>query len=94
MASYPGSLVTFTNHVDFTETILAAHVNGLQDEVTNIESTLGVNPQISDWTSATYSSGFSGSYTWPSLSARLKNLEQGLIGYGGFTPHPFLLAGM
>lgn len=44
-ASFPAALKSFgTAHQDFTENILAAHVNDLQDEVVAIEGNLGVLP--------------------------------------------------
>lgn len=45
-ASYPASVKSFgPAHQDFTENILAAHVNDVQDEVVAIESMLGTTPQ-------------------------------------------------
>ena len=93
MASFPGSLVTFTNHVDYTETIMAAHVNSLQDEVTSLETTLGYGANsllTSTWSGVPSEA----TTTWTTLSDRIRNIEIGLKSYGGFAPHPFLLAGM
>lgn len=45
VAAYPASLKSFgVAHQDFTENILAAHINDLQDEVSAIETNLGVVP--------------------------------------------------
>ena len=90
MTAFPGSLITYTNHVDFTETILAAHVNSLQDEVVAIETKLGTSLVTSTW------SGTPSEVTtsWTNVAERISNIEIGLKSYGGFAPHPFLLAGM
>ena len=74
-AYYPGLVKTFTNKVDFTDTILAQHVNALQDEVTAIESNLGTYIKTS--------SGWVGSFdktttTWDTLKDRIANIEYGL----------------
>ena len=44
-AAYPTNIKVFPTHVDFTEVIIAKHVNDLQDEVVAIQNTLGTNPQ-------------------------------------------------
>ena len=74
-AYYPTLVKTFTNRVDFTDTILAEHVNSLQNEVSAIESNLG--------TYITTSSGWIGDWdkttaTWDSLKDRIANIEYGL----------------
>jgi hypothetical protein len=74
-AYYPGVVRTFTNRVDFTDTILAEHVNSLQDEVNAIESNLGTYIRTS--------SGWIGSFdqtttTWNTLKDRIANIEFGL----------------
>jgi hypothetical protein len=76
VAYYPSSIKNdFTTKVDFSDTILAGHVNDLQGEVTAIEGTLG--------TSITVSSGWVGSFdrlttNWSTLKDRLNNIEYGL----------------
>jgi len=75
---YPGAVRNFgSDVVNFTDTILAEHVNYLRAEVNSIETVLG--------TYLTLSSGFVGSYTeptisftWDSLKDRLANIEYGL----------------
>ena len=75
---YPGAVRNFgSDVVNFTDTILAEHVNFLRAEVNSIETVLG--------TYLTLSSGWSGSftrpnisYTWDSLKDRLANIEYGL----------------
>jgi hypothetical protein len=42
-ASFPSAIKTFTTKVDGTSTIEASHVNDLQDEVSAIETELGIN---------------------------------------------------
>ena len=72
--------------VNFTDTILAEHVNYLRAEVNSIETVLG--------TYLTLSSGWIGSftepvisYTWDSLKDRLANIEYGLhTAYAAKTP--------
>ena len=74
-ASYPSSVKSFTTKVDFSDTVLAEHVNSLQDEVNTIEANLG--------TYITTGSGWVGSFdqvttNWNSLKDRLANIEYGL----------------
>lgn len=83
-ASYPASVKSFTTKVDFTDTVLAAHVNDLQDEVISIESTVG--------TSIKTGSGWVGSFdqittSWNTLKDRINNIEYGLnTAYAGRMP--------
>ena len=83
-ASYPSAVKSFTTKVDFTDTVLAAHVNDLQDEVNSLEATLG--------TSIKTGSGWVGSFdqittTWDTLKDRLANIEYGLgDAYGRIIP--------
>ena len=84
---YPGSVRNFgSDVVNFTDTILADHVNILRAEVNSVQTVLG--------TYLTLSSGWTGSftrpnisYTWDSLKDRLANIEYGLnIAYSARTP--------
>ena len=84
---YPGAVRNFgSDVVNFTDTILADHVNFLRAEVNSIETVLG--------TYLTLSSGWVGSftepsisYTWDSLKDRLANIEYGLhTAYAARTP--------
>lgn len=78
-ASYPASLKSFTVHTNNTDTIDAAHVNALQDEVAAVESTVGTAPNVSTTVSA--SSTFNKtSYTYTDVSSRLANIEKGITG--------------
>lgn len=72
---YPGSVKTFTAKVDFADTVLAEHVNTLQDEVNAIEATLGTYVKTG--------SGWIGSFdqvttNWATLKDRIANIEYGL----------------
>lgn len=74
-ASYPSSVKTFVTKVDFADTVFAAHVNDLQDEVNAIEATLG--------SSIKTGSGWVGSFdqvtsSWNTLKDRINNIEYGL----------------
>ena len=74
-ASYPSAVKSFVTKVDFTDTILAEHVNSLQNEVNSLESNLG--------TFIKTGSGWVGSFdqittSWDSLKDRLANIEYGI----------------
>jgi hypothetical protein len=74
-ALYPSSVKSFTTKVDFTDTVLAEHVNSLQDEVRSLESTIGTLPNVG--------SGWVGSFdqittNWNTLKDRIANIEYGL----------------
>lgn len=43
-ASFPGSIKSFTTLVDLADSVLAEHQNAQQDEITAIETELGVDP--------------------------------------------------
>jgi hypothetical protein len=83
-ASYPISVKSFTTKVDFTDSVLAEHVNSLQDEVNSLELNLGTYVRTS--------SGWVGSFdqvttTWNTLKDRLANIEYGLNdAYGAMIP--------
>ena len=47
MAVYPSGVKSFQNKTDFTDIILAEHVNAIQDEITAIEAVVGVSPNVS-----------------------------------------------
>jgi len=74
-ASYPSAVKSFTTKVDFTDTVLAAHVNDLQDEVNSLQLNLG--------TFIKTGSGWVGSFdqvttAWNTLKDRIANIEYGL----------------
>ncbi len=77
MAVYPSGVKSFQNKTDFTDIILAEHINAIQDEVTAIEAAVGVSPNVS--------SGYVGTFddstiTFSTLSARIANIEKGIKG--------------
>ena len=74
-ASYPAAVKSFVTKVDFADTILAEHVNSLQEEVNSIQANLG--------TLIKTGSGWVGAFdqittNWDSLKDRLANIEYGL----------------
>lgn len=77
-AVYPGQVINYgADVINFTTTVLAEHVNYLRAEVTAVENTLG--------TYVTTSSGWTGSFsrpsistTWNTLKDRINNIEYGL----------------
>jgi hypothetical protein len=74
-ASYPASVKSFTTKVDFTDTVLAEHVNSLQDEVNSLQANLGTYIKTG--------SGWVGDFdttttAWNTLKDRLANMEYGI----------------
>lgn len=74
-AQYPGAVKSFTTKVDFTDTVLAEHVNTLQEEVAALQAYIGTYINIG--------SGWVGEFDqittdWDSLKDRLANIEYGL----------------
>ena len=43
---FPGSVKTFTTKQDGIDTVVAAHVNTLQDEVVAVQSQVGVSSEL------------------------------------------------
>ncbi len=74
VAQYPSSVRSFTPKVDLVDTVFADHVNVLQDETRAVQVSLGTSLLASN-----YSGLFAQTATWPSLSARLANIEAGLV---------------
>lgn len=74
---YPGNIKNdFSSKVDFTDTVIASHINDLQGEVTAIETTLGTYPLTS---SGWGTSGFdTTTTTWSSVKDRINNIEVGI----------------
>lgn len=72
---YPSSVKSFTGKTDFTDTVLAEHVNSLQEEVTAVQENLGTFIK----TGAGWVGTFDQSTTnWGTLKDRLANIEYGL----------------
>ena len=74
-ASYPSSVRTFTTKVDFTDTVLAEHVNSLQEEVNSIQANLGTFIKTGSGGVGVYDSVTT---AWNTLKDRLANIEYGL----------------
>jgi hypothetical protein len=72
-ALFPGSVRIFTPKVDLVDTVMASHVNLLQDEMTAVQSTLGAGLLSSSW-----SGSYSNPSTHASVAARLTNIESGV----------------
>ena len=74
-AQYPSAVKSFTTKFDFTDTVLAEHVNTLQDEVRAVQLNLGTDLEVG--------SGWVGEFdqittNWNTLKDRLANIEYGL----------------
>ena len=76
-ATYPSGVKSFSTKVDFTDIVVADHINALQYEVQAIESAVGTNPTTSSGWVGTLDKDTS---TWSSLAARIANLEYGIVG--------------
>jgi len=74
---YPGNIKNdFSSKVDFTDTVIASHINDLQGEVTAIETTLGTYPLTSSGWGTT---GFdTTTTTWSTVKDRINNIEVGI----------------
>jgi hypothetical protein len=87
-ATYPASIKSFSTKTDFIDTVLAEHVNTLQEEVNSIQTNLG--------TLVKTGSGWVGSFdvittNWDTLKDRLANIEYGL--YDIYTDYVSLSGG-
>lgn len=75
-AVFPSGIKTFTAKIDLVDTVIASHVNQIQEEVNAVEATLGTGMLTSTW---------AGAFTTPgshaSVSARLINIEAGLASH-------------
>jgi hypothetical protein len=77
-ATYPAALISFgVDVVDFSDTVLANHVNTLRAEVAAIEATVGVSPKLSSGWVGEFTQP-SISYTWNTVKDRLNNIEYGI----------------
>lgn len=73
-AFYPLSVRKFSTKVDLVNSVMADHVNSLQDEVTAIETTLS-----KDILTPSYTGVFSSSPVIVTVNDRLTNIEAGLV---------------
>jgi hypothetical protein len=76
-ADYPAGTKPFQNKTDYTQIIVAEHINSLQDEVIAIENYVGPMPHVS--------AGYTGTFddvttTFSSLASRVANVEKGIKG--------------
>jgi hypothetical protein len=76
-ADYPSGTKNFQNKTDYTQIIVAEHINSLQDEVIAIENYVGSMPHVS--------AGYVGTFddvttTFSSLASRVSNIEKGIKG--------------
>ena len=85
--TYPSNLVSYgTDVIDFTDTVLAVHVNALRAEVVSVETTIGTYPTLSSGWIGTFTQP-SISTTWNTLKDRINNIEYGLhVAYAAKTP--------
>jgi hypothetical protein len=77
-ASYPATIKSFTTKVDVRDIIYAADPNDLQNEVVAVQTILGVTPSLSTTPSASGTFNASAT-TFASVSARLANIETGIV---------------
>jgi hypothetical protein len=88
-AFFPNSVRPFTAKVDLQDTIVADHINALQDEVRAIELALnGTVDANNGLLSSNYSGTFSLTATWDSLDQRINNIEAGLV--NGLATSPYV----
>ena len=74
VAQFPTQVRVFSNKKDLANTVMADHVNALQEEVTAIEDTLTIAILTS-----TYTGSFVDTTDWSTLQQRLVNIERGLV---------------
>jgi hypothetical protein len=88
-AFFPNSVRPFTAKVDLQDTIVADHINALQDEVRAIELALnGTADANNGLLSSNYSGTFTATATWDSLDQRINNIEAGLV--NGLATSPYV----
>lgn len=75
MAVFPSGIKVFTSKTDLVDTVLADHVNVIQEEVHAVEAALGTGMLSSSW-----SGTFSAATSHTSLASRLANIEAGISG--------------
>lgn len=88
MTYYPDAIASFTTKYDNTTTVMADHVNALQSELVATQNALGVGIKTSVYSDTTPWAG--SDITYSTLSARLENIERGLV--NGVSPSPYLTA--
>jgi hypothetical protein len=80
-AVYPSAIKTFTRRRDLLDVILAADVNQVYDEVTEMQTVMGITitAKPAGWSGGTFATDTS----WSTLKARIENIEAGV--YTAFT---------
>lgn len=79
-AQFPNSIRQFTPKVDLQDTILADHINALQDEVRAIELALnGTTDANNGLLTSSYTGSFAQTASWSSVDDRISNVERGLV---------------
>jgi hypothetical protein len=78
MAIYPASIKSFTAKVNIRDIIDESDPNDLQDEVTAIQTIVGITPSLSTTPSASGTFNATAT-TFASISARLANIETGIV---------------
>ena len=88
-AQFPTNIRQFTPKVDLQDTILADHINVLQDEVRAVQLALnGTTNATNGMLSSTYSGVFAATTSWTSLDDRITNIEAGLV--NGVSTSPYV----
>lgn len=78
-ASFPGSVRPLSSRVDLRDTVIAADVNALQEEVVAIETTIGTANNANKPLASTWTGTFAQTTSWTTLSDRLANIETALV---------------
>lgn len=88
VAQFPGAIRAFAPKVDLQDTIVADHINALQEEVRAIQIVLQGDENSGGILSSTYTGTFSSTTTWNNLDQRLQNIEGGLV--NGLATSPYV----
>lgn len=72
--AYPNTITSWVPRVDITDVVYAGDINSVYTEITGLETALGLNLLTSTWTGS-----FTQGASWASLSARLINIERGVV---------------
>jgi hypothetical protein len=77
--TYPTAVASFQNKVDLLDVIYASHVNLLQAEVRGTQLALGIGILTSVYSESPAVDWVNPTGAWTDLSARLANIERGLL---------------
>ena len=75
-AVYPEGVKSFTTKVDFTDIVVAEHINTLQQEVVALQATVGILPNVFSGTVGSFDTN---TVTFATLKDRIANLEKGIV---------------